>query len=121
MARPRAFDERVVIQQAAKLFAELGFNGTSIDDLVSATGLMRGSLYKAFGSKRNLFQVALNSTVTDFNASPFELDLLTVALKDLAAEDQQIAKTCEQIIQGWDSDFARVIGENLINKAKGKS
>lgn len=120
MARPRTFDEQAVVRLAAELFAAQGFNGTSIDDLVTATGLMRGSLYKAFGSKRNLFNSALKSILSEFNASPFELDLLTVALKDLAAEDQEIARVCEQVIRSQDGDLAQILGENLISKTKGE-
>ncbi|WP_408649259.1 helix-turn-helix domain-containing protein [Streptomyces herbicida] len=34
------------------MFAERGYEGTSVDDLVRALGVHRGSLYKVFGSKR---------------------------------------------------------------------
>ena len=49
MARPRNFDEDDVVAKAADIFGRLGFNAASIDDLLGATGLQRGSLYKAFG------------------------------------------------------------------------
>ncbi|SOZ40938.1 TetR/AcrR family transcriptional regulator [Cupriavidus neocaledonicus] len=39
----------------------IGFNACSVDDLVEATAsLHRGSLYKAFGSKRGLFEKVLD-------------------------------------------------------------
>jgi TetR/AcrR family transcriptional regulator, transcriptional repressor for nem operon len=40
-----------------------GYEGTSIDDLVKALNLHRGSLYKAFGSKRGLFLAVLRRYV----------------------------------------------------------
>ncbi|MGW3150432.1 TetR/AcrR family transcriptional regulator [Streptomyces sp. NPDC001177] len=42
-----------------RLFAERGYEGTSVDDLVRALGVHRGSLYKVFGSKRGLYLAAL--------------------------------------------------------------
>lgn len=56
MGRRRNFDEQVVVQAAAGAFLRAGYEGTSIEELVTATGLLRGSLYQAFGSKRGLFQ-----------------------------------------------------------------
>jgi TetR/AcrR family transcriptional repressor of nem operon len=59
MARPREFDEDVVLEQVLSVFWTKGFDGTSIDDLVSVTGLGRASLYGAFGDKEKLFERAL--------------------------------------------------------------
>jgi AcrR family transcriptional regulator len=43
-----------VIDTAAKLFAAKGYHGTSINDLVAATGLERGGLYHYMASKQDL-------------------------------------------------------------------
>jgi TetR/AcrR family transcriptional regulator, cholesterol catabolism regulator len=45
---------REVVNTAARLFAERGYHGTSIDDLVEATGLQRGGLYHYIDSKQHL-------------------------------------------------------------------
>jgi AcrR family transcriptional regulator len=55
MARPRAFDEEIVLDRALHAFWQHGFEGTSIADLEQATGLVRTSLYAAFGDKEQLF------------------------------------------------------------------
>jgi len=55
MARPRSFDEEEVLRAARDQFWTLGYAATSLDDLMAATGLGKGSLYGAFGSKRELF------------------------------------------------------------------
>jgi AcrR family transcriptional regulator len=55
MARPRGFDETTVLERARDRFWPTGFAGTSIDDVVAATGLGKGSLYGAFGDKRQLY------------------------------------------------------------------
>jgi AcrR family transcriptional regulator len=62
--RPRMFDEADVIERARQAFAESGFAGTSLDDLLSATGLARQSLYNAFGGKKELFMRAFLSDTT---------------------------------------------------------
>jgi AcrR family transcriptional regulator len=118
MARPREFDEAQVLAQARSLFATQGYNGTSIDDLVKATGLLRGSLYKAFGSKRNLFELVLTEVANRFEASVENLDLLTVALKDLAPQDPSIQQLCLRIVGTNGESFSSLLGNNLLAKLK---
>ncbi|WP_335983804.1 TetR/AcrR family transcriptional regulator [Streptomyces sp. CA2R106] len=55
MARPRAFDERHVLERAREQFWATGYAGTRMDDIAQATGLGKGSLYGAFGDKGKLF------------------------------------------------------------------
>ncbi|WP_417219501.1 TetR/AcrR family transcriptional regulator [Arthrobacter sp.] len=61
MARTRAFDTDDVVQAARDVFWTLGYDAASMPDLERATGLGRSSLYNAFGSKRGLFDVAVQS------------------------------------------------------------
>ncbi len=60
MARPREFDEQVVLDRALETFWSKGYDGTSVEDLVEATGLRRASLYGAFGDKEQLFTKVLD-------------------------------------------------------------
>jgi len=55
MVAVRQFDEEVVLDKIMEAFWREGFAATSIDDLVAATGLKRGSLYAAFGDKQAMF------------------------------------------------------------------
>ncbi len=55
MARPREFDEEEVLTKATETFWEHGYNSCSIAQLMEAPGLAKGSVYKAFGDKRELF------------------------------------------------------------------
>lgn len=59
MARPREFDYDAVVEKAMHLFWRRGYQNTSIDDIEIATGLTKGSLYKAFDNKRDLFEKCL--------------------------------------------------------------
>ena len=55
MARPREFDEERVLDAAMRVFWKKGYPGTSLQDLVDATGLERPSIYNAYGNKRGIF------------------------------------------------------------------
>ena len=53
--RPRAYQPDVALGKALDLFRKDGFAATSLDDLSTATGMNRPSLYGAFGDKRELY------------------------------------------------------------------
>ncbi|MFI0967642.1 TetR/AcrR family transcriptional regulator [Streptomyces sp. NPDC021080] len=55
MGRPRTFDETTALRTMREHFWSSGFHGTSTYDLMDATGLGKGSIYKAFGNKMNLY------------------------------------------------------------------
>ncbi|MEO5494490.1 MAG: TetR/AcrR family transcriptional regulator [Sphingomonas sp.] len=61
--RPRGFDPADALKAASERFRTRGYAGTSLDDLVDATGLARPSLYAAFGDKRALYLAALDRTI----------------------------------------------------------
>jgi len=59
MGRPREFDPEKALEGAMALFWERGFEAASLEELIAAMGIARGSLYKAFRSKRGVFLMAL--------------------------------------------------------------
>jgi TetR/AcrR family transcriptional repressor of nem operon len=68
MARPRTFDEDTVLEAARDAFWKSGYAATSMDDLTAATGLGKGSLYAAFGGKRELFDRVFRDYCADATA-----------------------------------------------------
>ncbi len=60
MARPREFDADAALERAMQAFWAKGYKATSFDDLCTATGLSRSSLYAAFGGKRALLHRSLD-------------------------------------------------------------
>ncbi|MDX3070902.1 TetR/AcrR family transcriptional regulator [Streptomyces sp. MI02-7b] len=60
MARVREFDTETAVDAAMNAFRRKGYEGTSVQDLVDATGVGRGSLYAAFGSKEGLYLAAMD-------------------------------------------------------------
>ncbi|RKS79926.1 AcrR family transcriptional regulator [Motilibacter peucedani] len=65
MPRRRSFGEAEAVLAAREAFWEHGYTATSLADLQAATGLSKSSLYEAFGSKRGLFQRALESYLAE--------------------------------------------------------
>jgi TetR/AcrR family transcriptional repressor of nem operon len=45
---------RDIVEKAAPLFNQRGFEGTSLADLMQATGLQKGGIYRHFSGKREL-------------------------------------------------------------------
>jgi len=66
MARPRKFIDADVKAALRDVFWEHGYEGASYADIMSATGLNKGSLYASFGDKRALYQHAISDYDREF-------------------------------------------------------
>ncbi len=60
MARTKEFDPDVALRAAMDLFWRRGYEATSMQDLVDHLGVGRGSIYATFGSKHELYLLALD-------------------------------------------------------------
>lgn len=61
MARTLEFDRDAAVRAARTVFWRHGYAEASLPDLEQATGLGRSSIYNSFGSKRGLFDAAVQS------------------------------------------------------------
>ncbi|MEM1329191.1 MAG: TetR/AcrR family transcriptional regulator [Planctomycetota bacterium] len=78
IGRPRTFEIEDALRAAMRAFWANGFEATSVADLVEATGVQKGSLYKAFGDKRTLYLRSLELYLKDVEATLDErLDAVT--------------------------------------------
>jgi len=68
MAGVRQFDESEMLSEALGVFWRKGLRATTMQDLAEATGVLRGSLYNAYGSKEEIFLLAFDSYVGRFLA-----------------------------------------------------
>src|SRR5205085_9060545 len=60
MPKVKQFNKEKVLEVASNIFHQKGYNGTSIDEILKATGLSRSSLYDSFKDKHNLYLQALD-------------------------------------------------------------
>lgn len=140
VGRPKGCRRDEVIERALVLFREQGYAGTSIQDLVKATGSNRYSLYEEFSDKRGLFLAALArfqseklTEVTELLSKPgpkipllrsyFESlkersrkagpvnCLVTVSAVNLASGDEEIAASVLEHFAALVQVFERVVIE----------
>ncbi|WP_342726965.1 TetR/AcrR family transcriptional regulator [Bradyrhizobium sp. B097] len=66
MVGVRQFDEDEVITTALDVFWRKGLHDATMQDLASATGVLRGSLYNAYGDKEAIFLRAFDQYTGQF-------------------------------------------------------
>lgn len=101
MARPREFDTDRVLDDAIDLFWRKGYYATSMADLVAATGLHRGSLYAAFGSKAELYERAVDRYIAAVKLRRALADSRDVPVRDL------VRSVLEEVIEAAVADEER--------------
>ena len=129
MGRRHTFIESEAIGSATAVFAERGFAGASVDDLVQATGVNRASLYGVFGSKDGLFQRCLTEALATLSpaATPSdstategtghgELDLVLVALMEIAPQDPAVRDALVTTLHQA-GVTAETLGRRLLERA----
>lgn len=129
MGRRRTFIESEAISSATAVFAERGFAGASVDNLVRATGVNRASLYGVFGSKDGLFQRCLTEALAALSpadtpgspadaaeASHEELDLVLVALMEIVPGDAAVREALEVALNRAEIT-AEALGRRLLERA----
>ena len=97
MPRPRAFDPTEALDCAMGVFWEKGYDATSMQDLVDAMGMHRGSIYNVFADKRTLFLHVLDHYMEtywfkrlrdDSREQPLQ-QVLTEIVEDILAGDRE--------------------------------
>jgi len=79
MVGVRQFNEDAVLDTAMQLFWTRGYAATSMQDLAQATGVLRGSLYNAFGDKEQIFILSFER----YRRQRMEMSAETLAHPDL--------------------------------------
>lgn len=116
MARPREFDETLAIDAAAAVFRRYGYAAASIEVIVEATGVHRGSLYSTFGSKRGLFMRVLERAGSGGLPAEDQLDLLLTALVELPPGDRVLRERIELLLFASEAT-ADQLGQRLLDRA----
>lgn len=118
-----------MVAVARELFWSGGYAATSVDELASATGLGKGSLYGAFGDKHALFVRALEqhcasvleqvtARLQQTGVPAFErlADHVRATVEQMAADTARrgcmMAKASAEL-GGVDADVDRIVGETM--------
>lgn len=139
MARTPAFNTDTVLSAALETFWQRGYNGSSVQILLDAMELNRGSLYNSFGDKPTLFKTALDLyyqritqmvlALLDHSPQPvqgilavFELSLISLTelqrqkgcllvntVAELSETDPELAQHAHTLLQAVPAAFARAL------------
>ncbi|MEM6461529.1 MAG: TetR/AcrR family transcriptional regulator [Pseudomonadota bacterium] len=89
--RPRKTDPDAVLETAMKAFWERGFEGTSMNDLSSMTGMAKPGLYSNFGDKEAIYAKAMERYCSSY-AGPM--------LEDLVRSDDPLEVVVRRFLDG---------------------
>lgn len=64
LGRPQKFDRDTALEAAMTVFWKRGYDGTSVQELLDAMEINRGSMYNSFGDKQSLFVQAIEHYCT---------------------------------------------------------
>ena len=118
--RPRKTDPKQALEAAMQLFWEKGYEGTTMSDLVAATGMAKPGLYATFGDKQALYGKALDHyanevgapLVEDLTGSPDPLPVVIRRFLKRVAEsaaNRQCPSGCfvvNSVVEGADHPLA---------------
>lgn len=134
MARPVEFEYDVVLERATEQFWREGFEASSVQKLLDATDINRGTLYNSFGDKDTFFK----SCVDRYNGKLKAVIDTTLGNKDHKADKALSAffdaaiigqptkqrvlgcllvnSVCESIV--WNADVQKLLKDSLNNVRK---
>ena len=138
VGRPKEFEEQEALERAMEVFWTNGYEATSVQDLLDAMRINRGSMYDTFGDKHALFTAAINHygcTITkcmedtlDGSGSPlgnirklmsqiadpapegkFRGCLATNTVVELAPHDPEVAESVKALLRRMEKAFYRTL------------
>jgi len=139
MPRPKEFIPDDAIEKAMQVFWHRGYEATSMEDLLTAMDINRGSLYDTFGDKRQLFLKVIDRYCHGFVGEKFSLldqpgpalptlrrfiygmidggladpqrrgCLIANTVMELSPHEEEIAGTLRQVLKMAEDTFFRVL------------
>ncbi|ENU37004.1 MULTISPECIES: TetR/AcrR family transcriptional regulator [Acinetobacter] len=98
-----------IISNSITVFRDKGFNATTVGDIASATGLLKGSLYSHFASKEDILLAVIDAVEAIF----FEY------IQDNDSKDIQeiLSRTADFFVQQQSCLMANLLAESLPESA----
>jgi TetR/AcrR family transcriptional regulator, transcriptional repressor for nem operon len=135
---------RRIVIKAAPLFNRHGFEGSSMSELMEATGLEKGGIYRHFSSKEELaaeafdhaWQSALDTRMHDLDSVPDTVDKLKRFVRNFVARRPSVPGGCPLLntaieaddgnpvlrdralkaLHGWQSRLASIVSRGIQNR-----
>ncbi len=83
-----------IISKSIDIFTKQGYTGTSMNDLASACGLLKGSFYHYFESKEELMKATLEAVI-----QYFRLKVFSFAYDETLLPKERLAKMGEKMVK----------------------
>jgi TetR/AcrR family transcriptional repressor of nem operon len=131
--RPREFDIDRALEAATQQFWAVGYEATSLQDLLKSMGLSKSSLYQTFGNKHELFvrcldhyqQSMVDKLNEQLNSSDSVKQFIAKFLEGVIAEAKNssgrkgclLVNTANELSQR-DTDIAKAVTDGTGNVAK---
>jgi TetR/AcrR family transcriptional repressor of nem operon len=131
MARPIEFEYDKVLENAMQQFWKEGYEASSVQKLLDATGINRGTLYNSFGDKDTFFKLCVDryndqvkkkieESLANNKLDPavaieayYKAAVITPTPKQRSLGCLLVNSVCESI--NWDKDLQKLIRNSLNN------
>ena len=118
---------REIIRKAAPIFNQRGYKGAALSDLMEATGLGKGGIYRHFESKEHLaaeafdyaWQETLDARIHDLATIPNAVDRLKQLVANFAERRGIIPGGCPLLNTAVDNDDGNTVLRERARKALG--
>jgi TetR/AcrR family transcriptional regulator, transcriptional repressor for nem operon len=113
-----------IVAEAASLFNQRGFEGGSMSELMEATGLEKGGIYRHFSSKEELaaeafdyaWKVALDTRMHDLDRIPNSVDKLKQYIANFIDRRPSVPGGCPLLNTAIDADDGNPILRDRARK-----
>ena len=114
-----------IIRRAAPIFNQKGYNGAALSDLMTATGLEKGGIYRHFDSKEMLaaeafdyaWRETLNARIRDLDTIPNTVDRLKQFVANFVERRGVIPGGCPLLNTAIDTDDGNSVLRDRARKA----
>lgn len=97
--RIRSRNERLILDEAVKLFSSKGYEGTAISEIADQAGLPKANVYYYFSNKAAIYERLISEVLQDWDKALRKLDA------DLAPRDALFAYISDKL------EFSRIHGD----------
>ena len=105
--RARAERRTAVLAAARRIFADKGYHATSIDDIIEAADIARGTFYLYFESKRAIFDELLDELFTTLASTVKRIEVGPGARPPVEQMDATVDRVMQTLVEN--REMARIL------------